>query len=136
MTSRRRLEANRQNAQKSTGPKTDEGKSVSKMNAVKHGLLAQEFVLRGEDPDEFDALRDGLVAELRPNGCQVVRQAQAVRRGDGRGRAGHESDVFGPVQVADLLHHDAVPIEEQRRPAATGRRRLRPHHLAPDAVVF
>jgi hypothetical protein len=64
-TSKRRIEANRQNAQLSTGPKSAEGKKNSSQNAVKHGLLIENVVIttRGckEDPDEFEAL----LSELR-----------------------------------------------------------------------
>jgi hypothetical protein len=40
--SQRRIEANRRNAQRSTGPKTPEGKGKCAKNAVKHGLTARE----------------------------------------------------------------------------------------------
>ena len=42
ITSVNRIEANRRNARKSTGPKSAGGKAMSRMNAFKHGLLAQE----------------------------------------------------------------------------------------------
>jgi len=42
MASTKRNEANRRNAQKSTGPKTAEGKAVVSQNATRHGLLALE----------------------------------------------------------------------------------------------
>jgi hypothetical protein len=45
MISNARLEANRVNALKSTGPKTVEGKAASRLNAVKHGLSSQGYVL-------------------------------------------------------------------------------------------
>lgn len=41
----RRLTANRENAKKSTGPKTDEGKSRSRRNALKHGLAGSGVAL-------------------------------------------------------------------------------------------
>ena len=44
-----KLAANRRNAQKSTGPRTDEGKRVSSLNAVTHGLRAETLVLLDED---------------------------------------------------------------------------------------
>ena len=40
-----KVEANKKNAAKSTGPKTGEGKAVVKMNALKHGLLSKELVI-------------------------------------------------------------------------------------------
>src|SRR5687767_14639975 len=64
----KRAEANRLNAQKSTGPRTPEGKARSSMNAVKHGLAAQTAVLPGEDPAELEALAQSLAAEFRPAG--------------------------------------------------------------------
>jgi hypothetical protein len=41
MTSERQAEANRQNATKSTGPRTPAGKAVVALNGTKHGLLEQ-----------------------------------------------------------------------------------------------
>ena len=41
MTSFRQIEANRRNAQSSTGPKTETGKQRSRSNAVRHGLASQ-----------------------------------------------------------------------------------------------
>jgi hypothetical protein len=49
MTSAKKAQANRQNALKSTGPKTPEGKASVRHNALKHGLLAQEVLLPEED---------------------------------------------------------------------------------------
>ncbi len=54
MSSAQRIEANRLNAQKSTGPKTPEGKAASSQNAVKHGLTSRKHILLpDEKPDEF-----------------------------------------------------------------------------------
>ncbi len=58
--SQRQMEANRRNAISSTGPRTVEGKARSSRNALKHGIFAQEVVIRdgdgAEDPAEFEAL--------------------------------------------------------------------------------
>ena len=62
----RRAAANRINAQKSTGPRTDEGKARSSMNALKHGLAAQAALLPGEDPEELRLLAESMEAHLRP----------------------------------------------------------------------
>jgi hypothetical protein len=58
--------ANQQNAQKSTGPKTPEGKAASAANATKHGLSSAFTVLAHEDQDEFDELLQGLRDEHQP----------------------------------------------------------------------
>jgi hypothetical protein len=67
-----KIEANRRNAQRSTGPKTEEGKSRSRRNAFKHGLLASALVLteglEAEDAAEFDQLLLGLRGDLMPVG--------------------------------------------------------------------
>jgi hypothetical protein len=61
-----RAEANRINAKRSSGPKTEFGKSRSKMNALKHGLSAKKIVIGDEDPKEFEALRAALECDWHP----------------------------------------------------------------------
>ena len=68
MASAAQVPANRSNAQKSTGPRTAQGKAVVAQNAVKHGLLAKEVVVKGEDPGEFELYRDQMLGELAPGG--------------------------------------------------------------------
>jgi hypothetical protein len=63
-----KVEANRRNAQKSTGPTTPEGKAAVRLNATKHGLLSQEALLPGEDEAAFAVLGERLRAELQPVG--------------------------------------------------------------------
>jgi hypothetical protein len=69
MASIAQIQANRSNAQKSTGPRTAEGKATASHNAVKHGLLAEQVVIHGEDPAQFDLYREGMLAELAPVGA-------------------------------------------------------------------
>ena len=69
--SQKKLEANRRNAQQSTGPRTEEGKGTSSMNAVKHGLLAQGVITRGdyrEDPIEYLELLEFLRKQHKVKG--------------------------------------------------------------------
>ncbi len=68
MASEAQVLANRLNAQKSTGPRTPEGKAVVSQNALKHGLLAREVVIKGEDLGEFEFYRDQMLGELAPVG--------------------------------------------------------------------
>ncbi|HSV98536.1 MAG TPA: hypothetical protein VLI39_00075, partial [Sedimentisphaerales bacterium] len=68
MASVAQIQANRSNAQKSTGPRTAQGKAVASQNAVKHGLLAEQVVIRGEDAAQFDLYREGMLADLAPVG--------------------------------------------------------------------
>ncbi len=61
-----RAEINRENAQKSTGPKTEEGKAKSSQNRFKHGVYSKQVVAPGEDPAELDELRAKLRDEHQP----------------------------------------------------------------------
>ena len=58
MSTKAQINANRQNAQKSTGPQTDEGKAVVSQNAVSPGLFAAEAVITGEDPADYELVQD------------------------------------------------------------------------------
>jgi hypothetical protein len=78
MSSVAQMLANRINAQKSTGPRTPEGKATVAQNAVKHGLLAQRAVIRGEDPAEFELYRDQMLGDLAPAGAVEVMLAERV----------------------------------------------------------
>jgi hypothetical protein len=68
----KQLAANRQNARKSTGPRTPAGRAVSKMNALKHGILSKEVLVRGlnikESSRELSALHERFWQELNPVG--------------------------------------------------------------------
>jgi len=67
--SQARVDANRQNAKKSTGPKTARGKRYSRKNALKHGLFALAgFERLGEDPDEYHRLQGELYKQYQPVG--------------------------------------------------------------------
>jgi len=68
MASAAQIKANRSNAQKSTGPRTPEGKDRASQNALKHGLLAREAVIVGEDPAQFEMYREGMLQTLAPVG--------------------------------------------------------------------
>ena len=68
MTSRAQTEANRQNAARSTGPRTPDGKARAARNATKHGLLARGVVIFDEKPDAYEELRDTIFYELEPVG--------------------------------------------------------------------
>jgi hypothetical protein len=61
-----RAEANRINAQRSSGPRTELGKSRSKMNALKHGLSAKKIVIGDEDPKDFEELHAALERDFQP----------------------------------------------------------------------
>ena len=63
MTSYRQIEANRRNALKSTGPKTEVGKQVSRRNAVRHGLTAETVIGALEDAEDYKAFEIAVIAD-------------------------------------------------------------------------
>lgn len=69
---RAEIEARRQNARKSTGPRTPKGKGRARLNALKYGILTQaqsfhaSMIELGEDPGEFMRLLRGLLAARKP----------------------------------------------------------------------
>ena len=66
MSTQEQTNANRKNAQSSTGPKTDEGKATSSQNAVKHGFFAKNDVILGEDPAAYEQHRADIYDEYFP----------------------------------------------------------------------
>ncbi|MES2802584.1 MAG: hypothetical protein V4654_08850 [Bdellovibrionota bacterium] len=66
MTSAKQAKANQENSQKSTGPKTVEGKTAVSKNALKHGLLSKEALLPWENQFEFEQFSDELMVSLKP----------------------------------------------------------------------
>ena len=71
MSSAAQIKANRANAQHSTGPRTEEGQTASKANAVSHGLRSSRETLFAAHPQEQDAynlLSESLRADLFPTG--------------------------------------------------------------------
>lgn len=78
MSSDKQIKANRLNARRSTGPGTAKGKAKVSMNALKHGLTAQQIVLPTENPDEFDSFRAGLLNSLNPQGALETALAEKI----------------------------------------------------------
>src|SRR5215470_17595929 len=66
MATDKQIEANRRNAQKSTGPRTEEGRAAVRFNGLKHGLTAKSLCLPGDDPEELDAFLDSYEGDYRP----------------------------------------------------------------------
>ena len=154
MTSDKQIEANRRNAHKSTGPRTQEGKARVGSNAVKHGLLSQDVLVPGEDREALRELSEQLREELEPVGeledilvDRIVAAHWRLRR---LGRV--EADIFinfyrasnnlGGAFMQDSHHANAfsklsryeVPIERSLYKALHELQRLQAARRAEDNV--
>jgi hypothetical protein len=72
-----RLRANRRNAQKSTGPKTAEGKGRSALNATRHGILSQVIHLPEEEMNSYNEFTERYVNSLAPVGAVEIELANS-----------------------------------------------------------
>ena len=78
MTSQKQIDANRANAQKSTGPKTEHGKSITRLNAVRDNITGQITTLSEEDRPIFEKLKAEYVAERAPKNLDELKLAHAI----------------------------------------------------------
>jgi hypothetical protein len=78
MLSDKQLAANRANAQLSTGPKTEEGKRRSSLNARRHNLTGQVTAMTEEDRIAHHAFSEALIKSMAPEGALELQLAQRI----------------------------------------------------------
>ena len=97
------IEANRRNAQKSTGPKTERGKARARRNAITHGMTARTImpVLPQKDPKELEDRTQQAITAMKPRNpleldlvCRAVRLSGEIDRAERVGTA-HPGPPFG-----------------------------------------
>ena len=66
MTSLKQIEANRRNAEDSTGPRSKAGKQRSSRNAIRHGLTAETVIEPLEDAEDYSAFEEAIAASFDP----------------------------------------------------------------------
>jgi len=98
MSTKAQIKANQQNAQKSTGPRTDEGKAAVSQNAVKHGLFAAEVVIQGENPADYELYHDKYLAELLPVGMVESMLAERI------------VSLAWRLQRTERMHNEAIDV--------------------------
>jgi hypothetical protein len=117
MISVQRLEANRRNALRSTGPRTENGKQRSRTNAVRHGLTAETVVGSLEDAEDYKAFEAAITADYDVETAVarelVLRLASLLWRL--RRAAAIEADLF-EIQAQSLAPHQVeigFPIQKR-----------------------
>jgi len=78
LVSERQLRANRANAQKSTGPKTEEGKQRSRLNGMRHGITGQVSIMTDENRAAHDAFCNPIIKRLAPDGPLEMQIAHLI----------------------------------------------------------
>ena len=101
MASPAQINANRANAQKSTGPRSVEGKSASRFNALKHGMDAASIVIPGEDPEVYHSLVAQYLIEYRPQSASESFHVDTMIRADWQKRRleAVEADLFRTIMT-------------------------------------
>jgi hypothetical protein len=96
MATEKQIAANRANSLKSTGPRTEAGKSRSSLNALKHGCTAQTMIFPGEDATHFNNFLQSYIQDFAPKGAletSLVQELAQTQWSIARTRA-HEASLF------------------------------------------
>jgi len=112
------IEANRLNAQKSTGPRSTEGKAAVRFNALKYGVDAQSLILPGEDQAQLEELRREYFEEFQPAGPVETALVETIIRADWMQRRYFRMEaeilrtIIATMEPSDCplgaaFHHDA-----------------------------
>ncbi len=133
MTSQKKIEANRRNAQKSTGPRTPQGKARSARNALSHGLTASSTpLLSSESQEHYDAFSQALLQDLAPRTPEQQLLAERIVQLHWRLRRLPQAEA----QLFETLHQEYLDppardlLMEMGRPdPAAGRTPLTPAQL-------
>ena len=110
MSSQKQIDANRLNAQHSTGPRTPEGKAIARLNAVQHALTGQLTIVTPQQHGAFLALSQRLTASLNPAGEQELQVAHRIVRDTWRlARAAANEENAYALGLMDQANTDSAP---------------------------
>src|SRR6266446_5247381 len=122
MTSYRQIEANRRNALRSTGPNTEEGKSRSRRNAVRHGLCAETVIEIVEDAEDYRAFEAAVTADY--DAQTAVERELVLRLASLLWRLRRATAI-----ETDLLRIQAEILRDRRDRTRAGGQPERPHAM-------
>ena len=121
MSSLRQIAANRRNASKSTGPRTEEGKQRSRRNAVRHGLTAETVIGALEDAEDYKAFEADIAADY--DAQSVVERELVLRLASLLWRLRRAITVTGlfeiqAEQLSDISSHCTAPVGSRQMVSA------------------
>jgi hypothetical protein len=134
MATQKQIDANRRNARKSTGPRTPEGRATSSQNALRHGLTAEQIIVRGESKEEFLAFYRDLYEALNPTDPVAECLVERIITGEWRLRrmqraeAGLADAVGGAENVFHGLFKEMASLSRYETALDRGLQRAR-HEL-------
>jgi hypothetical protein len=116
--------ANRLNAQKSTGPKTPEGKAKSSLNACRHQLTGQVTTMTEPDRVMYNVFLEGYMQEWKPEGATEIQLVTRIAHDNWRlNRAGAIEDNLFAIGSGDITYasdsHNYAEIEDSFTQART-----------------
>lgn len=118
----RKLAANRANAQKSTGPRSDSGKRIASMNRLEHGFRSEEVILPflGETVEEFEAFYTAIMDELNPQNSVQLNYAQDFIKSQWRLRRSIRAETGYFRDVASNLYYSHMfqPKQPGQKPTS------------------
>ena len=118
MTSEAQIKANQENAKKSTGPTSIEGKKRSSMNAFTHGILSNITALPGEDENFMQNLRDDILATYHPQDAMerclvdriyiaIIRQVRLCEAEAAKLKMSMRPEILAE-SLSQILHHSTI----------------------------
>ena len=110
-TSEARIIANRINAQKSTGPRTAEGKARSRCNGFKHGLTGRGVALPTEDQEEISRCFAAMQDEMRPSNTT---SQKLIRRAAFLFVRVERCEKHETAETAKRIRHAVADFDDQR----------------------
>jgi hypothetical protein len=144
MSSIAQILANRQNAERSTGPVTAEGRARVSKNATKLGLFSVANFVSPEEQDIFKEFETGYMAELSPTTPLEQTLSREIIQAAWRLRRCASLETAPPVDMSDE-ELDRLQVSIDRARAAAQRtfhrslkelRRLQSEHLSPAAAMI
>ena len=118
MATEAQMRANQENAQKSTGPTSIEGKKKSSMNAVTHGIFSNIAILPGEDKTFMQNLRENILATYQPQDAMerclvdriyiaIVRQVRLCEAEAAKLRISMRPEILAE-SLSQVLQHSTI----------------------------